>query len=450
MRRLSVSRQTRCLLLIFLCFLWTSASYLSWLSRLLDTLDGVGVELAAEVGGYLLQALGLLIFALLIGRRPAFSGRLSFTLLTLADLICAAFSAQLRQAAPLLISGGCMNLLHGLLAGFYLHRLSATVEWDRRGRTFGLGYGLASFASWLLSLFDHGSFLRSWAVLPLYGVFAALTVCLLWTEPQPVMAEPPAPTAPAPRSRLWLAAVFVVLLSLVKGLGFSFPSADLRQGIDLDLSRGVFYAIGLIVAGFLSDRERKFGAIACVASLGVPFLLILLRDQYGPSIFFWIISYLLSGFFSVYRVLLFCDLAQKDGGTYRLSGFGLLCGRIGDALGTLGCILLAAHTALLVGLAAALFMTAVVCAFLLYQRLYLPMPLPVRSERERFESFSAAHDLSSREREVLHLILDGLSTQEIAAQLFVTESTVKFHIHNLLKKTACANRIALISRYQAE
>ncbi|MBQ6430377.1 MAG: helix-turn-helix transcriptional regulator [Oscillospiraceae bacterium] len=448
MHRLSFSRQTRCLLLIFLCFLWTSAGYLSWLYRLLDMLDGVRVELAAEVAGYLLQALGLLIFALAARQKPAFPGRLPFMLFTLADLACTALAVLAAGTAPLLIFGGCMNLLHGLLAGFYLHRLSAAVEWDRRGRTFGVGYGLASLAAWLLSLFGNGNLLRSWAALPVYTALAALCVWLLWTEPQSAKADAPSPSAHS-RSLLWLAAVSVVLLSLVKGLGFSFPSADLRKGIDLELSR-VFYAIGLIVAGLLSDRERKFGAIACVASLGVPFLLILLSDQLGPSIVFWILSYLLSGFFSVYRVLLFCDLAQKEAGTHWRSGLGLLFGRIGDALGALGCVLLAAHTALLVGLAAALFMTAVVCAFLLYQRLYLPVPLPIRSERERFESFCAACDLSSREREVLHLILDGLSTQEIAAQLFVTESTVKFHVHNLLKKTACSNRIELVSRYQAE
>lgn len=449
MHRLSLSRQTRCLLLIFLCFLWTSAGYLSWLYRLLDALDGVTVELVAEVGGYLLQALGLLLFALLFQHCPAFAGRTPFALLTLADLICVALAVRLTGPAPLLIFGGAMNLLHGLLAGFYLHRLSETVAWDRRGRTFGVSYGLASLAAWLLSLFAGGNFLRSWAALPVYAVLAALTVALLWKEAPPSPAEAPTPAAPAAKGLLFLASVTVVLLSLVKALGFSFPSADLREGIDLELSR-VFYAIGLIAAGFLSDRERKFGAIACVASLGVPFLLILLRDQLGPSIVFWIISYLLSGFFSVFRVLLFSDLAQKNAGAHWLSGLGLLFGRVGDALGALGCILLAASTALLVGLAAALFTIAVVCSFLLYQRLYLPVPLPARSERERFESFSAAYDLSSREREVLHLLLDGLSTQEIAAQLFVTESTVKFHIHNLLKKTACANRIELLSRYQTE
>ena len=53
----------------------------------------------------------------------------------------------------------------------------------------------------------------------------------------------------------------VFLLSLVKNLGFSFPSADVALGISLELSR-VFYAAGLVIAGIVGDRERKYGAAA--------------------------------------------------------------------------------------------------------------------------------------------------------------------------------------------
>ncbi|MDY6104441.1 MAG: helix-turn-helix transcriptional regulator [Acetatifactor sp.] len=53
--------------------------------------------------------------------------------------------------------------------------------------------------------------------------------------------------------------------------------------------------------------------------------------------------------------------------------------------------------------------------------------------------------MSGRELEVLKLLLGGLSNGEISAQLFISESTVKFHIRNLLKKTECTNRMALIA-----
>ena len=147
--------------------------------------------------------------------------------------------------------------------------------------------------------------------------------------------------------------------------------------------------------------------------------------------------------------MLFCDLARKNGALLWLCGFGLLFGRVGDAAGAFVRIWLGERLTALVTVAAGAFTVAVVCFFMLYHRLYVPAPLPVRSEQEFFDSFAARWDLSSREREVLRLILDGMSTQEIAGELFVTESTVKFHIHNLLKKTGCANRVALVAQYQA-
>lgn len=49
-------------------------------------------------------------------------------------------------------------------------------------------------------------------------------------------------------------------------------------------------------------------------------------------------------------------------------------------------------------------------------------------------------ELTRRELEVLQLVADGLSNKEIAARLFITEGTVKNHIHNALEKLQLENR----------
>ena len=48
--------------------------------------------------------------------------------------------------------------------------------------------------------------------------------------------------------------------------------------------------------------------------------------------------------------------------------------------------------------------------------------------------------LTTREVEVLNLIARGMSNQEIADQLMVSETTVRFHVSNILSKLHLANR----------
>jgi DNA-binding NarL/FixJ family response regulator len=52
--------------------------------------------------------------------------------------------------------------------------------------------------------------------------------------------------------------------------------------------------------------------------------------------------------------------------------------------------------------------------------------------------------ISRRERDVLDLLLVNLSNKEIAAKLFISERTVKFHVSNLLAKFGVQRRADLI------
>lgn len=49
-------------------------------------------------------------------------------------------------------------------------------------------------------------------------------------------------------------------------------------------------------------------------------------------------------------------------------------------------------------------------------------------------------ELSNREHEVLRLLVKGMNNREIAGALFISESTVKFHLNHILSKLNVADR----------
>jgi len=63
-------------------------------------------------------------------------------------------------------------------------------------------------------------------------------------------------------------------------------------------------------------------------------------------------------------------------------------------------------------------------------------PQPAQSEPAR-----PVEELSERERQVLELLVEGKSNKEIAAELVLTENTVKTHLTNILAKLHLQNRI---------
>ncbi|MGV9411294.1 response regulator [Nocardia sp. NPDC003693] len=67
----------------------------------------------------------------------------------------------------------------------------------------------------------------------------------------------------------------------------------------------------------------------------------------------------------------------------------------------------------------------------------------VVTAREPAEPVPAQADLTPREREVLTLVGEGHSNQEIADALHLGVTTVKTHVANLMDKTGCDNRVRL-------
>ena len=51
--------------------------------------------------------------------------------------------------------------------------------------------------------------------------------------------------------------------------------------------------------------------------------------------------------------------------------------------------------------------------------------------------------LTERERQIMHLVSEGLSNKEIGRQLNISDGTIKVHLHRIYEKLAISNRTAL-------
>ena len=66
--------------------------------------------------------------------------------------------------------------------------------------------------------------------------------------------------------------------------------------------------------------------------------------------------------------------------------------------------------------------------------------------RAQRQAGDASEHLTERELDVLRLVVDGLRNKEIAAQLSISENTVKFHLKNIVEKLHVQSRTELATR----
>src|SRR5215467_9844613 len=68
----------------------------------------------------------------------------------------------------------------------------------------------------------------------------------------------------------------------------------------------------------------------------------------------------------------------------------------------------------------------------------MPMAPPAQQQRDRERS-----PLSQREREIVALVAQGFKNKEMAEKMFISEQTVKNHLHNIFDKLGVSDRLEL-------
>ncbi len=438
--------EIRCMLWVALCFTLTSGVYLSWLDRLVLIAGAREADWLSMVAGYLFQAGGTGLSVLWLRMKPDGNHRRCFQLITALFILTAIPTLITDTAAGVTAFGWLMNALCGVMAGGYLYGIGTGAEEDRRSIVFGGGYAVATVAVGVLALAGNGVILRGLQALI---AFVLMTAGLMWMTGRfdLLKTAEPEQKAGTDRKQVLFAFGVVVLISLVKNLGFGFPAADIQAGLIPEIAR-IPYAAGLAAAGLISAKSRRNGMICTIAAMIIPFLMLGLTGEPISGTIFWGLDYIFFAFFSVFRVVLFLDLAGRTR-RWELAPLGLLAGRIGDAAGTAVYLGLGGAKAILIGLAGALFVPAVFLLFRLYEDMYDFEAVQARMEKEKFREFCEQHDFSAREQDIFRLMTGEKTYAEIAGALFITENTVKYHVRNIFQKTGCKSRAELKRKYQS-
>ena len=85
----------------------------------------------------------------------------------------------------------------------------------------------------------------------------------------------------------------------------------------------------------------------------------------------------------------------------------------------------------------------------LLQRVRRALELDARLHEEEEAERQARRNyasLSPREQQVMALVVAGLSSKEIAAELYLSSNTVRTHLYNLYGKLAVHSRVQAVNR----
>jgi DNA-binding NarL/FixJ family response regulator len=75
--------------------------------------------------------------------------------------------------------------------------------------------------------------------------------------------------------------------------------------------------------------------------------------------------------------------------------------------------------------------------------------LRATGETARKREPSTMSQLTPQEQQIVRLVAEGATNQQVAAQLFISKRTVEYHLHNVFTKLGISSRTALV-RLQAD
>ena len=415
------------ILILALGFFWCSSLYLTQEQYLTNYASVNFVNIAELLFGSISMALGILFFGLIYRKNKNMKMMyVIFNILSIVLMITFFATKNIYLMATCL----CLTCFFGTAgfgAGYHFSLLGNNVSKEYRGRVFAIGYGLGSIGTYLLILLPE-TFYSSIQSLILYIPVVLLTLYLVLKNVELNVINQEKETSSF-KGYFVRISIIVIAMSLLSAL-----STDAIALHTINISGGygntrLYYCVGLLIAGFLVDKKRNVFEVLTISSFVFSLLvIILLKENYSINLIS-ALSYLFVAFFVLFRTMTFVNIVDKKKNMVWVSAFGLMYSRIMEGLMVLFEDKLIANYTLLIVVITVLLSLVIILYFLLY------FQHNKMTENEALKSIALEYKLSSQEEKVLSLLIQDLSNQDIANQLFVSINTIRNHVASIYKKT---------------
>jgi len=415
------------ILILAIGFFWCSSLYLTQEQYLTNYASASFINIAELLYGSLSMALGILIFGLIYQRnKNVRNAYIIFMLLSIISMI-SFFGTKDKYLMSIFLCLTCFLGTAGFGAGYHFSLLANNVEKEYRGRVFAIGYGLGSVGTYLLIMLPE-SFYSSISSLILYIPMVLINLYLVTKKTNLIKINKVKQTKEFNNYFIKISIIILVmsLLSALSTDAIALYTIDVAGGYG---STRLYYCLGLLIAGFLVDKKNNLFEILTIASFVFSLLaIILLKDNYSINLIAGL-SYSFVAFFVLFRTMSFVNLIDNKKDMIWASAFGLMYSRIMEGLIVLfEDKLIDNYTVLIVVITIALSLV-IVLYFLLY------LQNNKMTESDVVKNISIKYKLGTQEEKVLNLLIQGLSNQEIADELFVSVNTIRNHVANIYKKT---------------
>ena len=415
------------ILILALGFFWCSSVYLTQEQYLAKYASVNFVNIVELLFGSLSMALGILTFGLLYKKNKSIKKiYIIFMILSIVSMI-SFFATDNVYLMSICMCLTCFLGTAGFGAGYHFSLLGGNVPKEYRGRVFAIGYALGSLGTYLLILLPE-SFYSSIQSLLLYIPILLINLFLIIKDKNLIQVSEEKSTLSFKKYFIRIS-IIVLAMSLLSAL-----STDTIALYTINVSGGygstrLYYCLGLLVAGFLVDKKNNLFEVLTIVSFIFSLLsIVLLKENYSINLIAGL-SYTFVAFFVLFRTMMFVNLIDNKKNMVWASAFGLMYSRIIEGLLVLFEDKLIEHYTLLIVVITISLSLVIVLYFLLY------FQNKKMTENDAVKNISIKYKLGIQEEKVLNLLIQGLSNQEMADELYVSVNTIRNHVANIYKKT---------------